>query len=137
MVKENRLKESFREKEYLVEENEKLDLACHGSEKRQRLLDVKLGGVYTGESMVNLTCIDGTFNRLPKLPKAHCLFNFDSCFIQTKVSVEMASCRPKKLEPWIVRSQEKCSDVGADGIRSDLSNLTQISMNLKNSVLEI
>eukprot|EP00090_Calanus_glacialis_P045179 TRINITY_DN8232_c0_g1_i1.p1 TRINITY_DN8232_c0_g1~~TRINITY_DN8232_c0_g1_i1.p1 ORF type:complete len:472 (-),score=119.75 TRINITY_DN8232_c0_g1_i1:256-1671(-) len=94
------------------EEDAPLDLYCHGSEKGQASTFVELAGSDTGDSMVSLSCIGGVFKRL---------------LFETTVSVEAASCN-KKQEPLLVRREEVCSPVGADGREDGLSELTRVSI---------
>jgi len=104
------------------DEEASLDLYCHGSEEGQDSAFVVLAEDDTGESKVSLTCIAGVFKR--KL-------------FQTTVAVEAASCN-KKQEPLLVRRQELCSPVGADGREEGLSELTRVSIgwNLSGKFLE-
>jgi len=100
------------------DEDAPLDLYCHGSERGQGSTFVNISGtpslppVSTGESKVALTCIGGVFKRL---------------LFETTVSVEAASCN-KKQEPLLMRRQEACSPVGADGRTDSLSELVRVSI---------
>lgn len=90
-----------------------LDLHCHGSEAGQAGTSVVLGGEDTGDTKVQLTCRPGgVFKRL---------------LFETAVSVEAASCNTKQ-EPLLLRRQEQCSPVGADGRAEGLGVLTRASI---------
>ena len=92
-----------------------MDLQCHGSEKGQAGTTVTLGGVDTGDSKVQLTCLGGVFKRLlfeVRIQQQPLLGMTNT--LKTTVSVEAASCN-KKQEPLLMRKKEQCSPIGADG----------------------
>jgi len=94
------------------EEDDPLDLFCHGSERGQKNTYVQLDGGDTKDSKVALTCIGGVFKRL---------------LYETTVAVEAASCN-RRQEPLLMRRQEVCAPVGADGREGDLDKLTRASI---------
>ena len=77
-----------------------LDLYCHGSLRYQDTTTVVDGsGTDTGASKLGLVCQDGKFVSVKD---------------QAAFSVEEATCS-RKQEPRLVRNQNGCSAVGADG----------------------
>merc|ERR1719322_2157249 len=95
------------------DEDEQLDLYCHGSLRYQETTTVVDGdGVDTGASKLSLKCSEGQFLNLQTL---------------TPVSVETATCS-RKQEARLVRDNQVCSDVGADGRLNDLSQLVRVSI---------
>jgi len=88
---------------------EKLELFCHGSTRYQISTYVKISGL-PEEKNLQLTCSDGDFYSG-----------------ETKVTVESATCN-RRQEPRLVKSQEPCSPVGADGRTSELSDLYTVQI---------
>ena len=85
---------------HTLDEEESLDLYCHGSLRYQDTTTVVDGsGADTGSSKLGLVCQDGKFVSVKD---------------QAAFSVEEATCS-RKQEPRLVRNPQSCSAVGADG----------------------
>ena len=98
---------------YVVGSGNILDLYCHGSLRYQATTTVEdSDGNDTGASKLTLECQGGQFVAVED---------------GRPVLVEATTCS-RKQEPRLVREQEECSAVGADGRSDDLSQLVRVSI---------
>ena len=113
----------------MPDDGDQLDLYCHGSLKNQEKTTVKLGRKNTGLSSFSLECKGGKFVSVEdKVTCSLVMFTaLQFSHFKASVEVETTTCS-RKQEPRLVREQEECSAVGADGRSDDLSQLVRVSI---------
>jgi len=100
-------------------EGEELEVYCHGSSYSQKKMNMSIAAGIAGPAF-NLTCSSGKFYSA-----------------ETEINVGSLTCNLRQ-EPRLVRTQEQCSPIGADGTTNNINNLwlIQIGWQINDTFIE-